>query len=162
MLALTRKADYALVAMAELARRSPSSLSAREVAERARVPLPMLTNILHRLLRHGLIRSTMGSKGGYQLAKAPADISLAEMIDATEGGFKLTPCCPGELGFNDETCELEETCPVKDPVRYVHQSLRWFLSQVTLAQIAFHTVPIVLGMPAGEAREQSRSAGSVN
>ena len=162
MLALTRKADYALVAMAELARRSPSSLSAREVAERARVPLPMLTNILHRLLRHGLIRSTMGSKGGYQLAKAPADISLAEMIDATEGGFKLTPCCRGELGFNEQTCELEETCPVKDPVRYVHQSLRWFLDQVTLAQIAFHTVPIVLGMPAGEAREQSRSAGSVN
>lgn len=161
MLALTRKADYALVAMAELARRSPSSVSAREVAHRARVPLPMLTNILHQLLRHGLVRSTMGSKGGYQLAKEPSEISLAEMIEATEGGFKLTPCCPGDLGLNDQTCELEETCPVKDPVRYVHQSLRWFLDQVTLAQIAFHTVPIVLGLPDGAVRERRRSTEPV-
>ncbi len=160
MLSLTRKADYALVAMAELARRHPASVSAREVARRVRVPLPMLTNILHQLLRHGLVASTMGSKGGYYLAKRPEEISLAEMIEATQGQFRLTTCCTDDSGLDDHMCNLEETCLVRDPVRNVHQSLRRFLSQVTLAHIAFHRAPIVLGLPGGAERERIHVTGA--
>ncbi len=160
MLSLTRKADYALVAMAELARRHPASVSAREVARQVRVPLPMLTNVLHQLLRHGLVTSTMGSKGGYQLAKSPEEISLAEMIEAAQGRFRLTTCCSSDLGLDDPRCDLEKTCPVKDPVRHVHENMRWFLSQVTLAHIAFHSVPIVLGLPGGADSGRIHAAGA--
>lgn len=160
MLSLTRKADYALVAMAELARRDPASVSAREVARSVRVPLPMLTNILHQLLRHGLVTSTMGSKGGYYLAKPAEEISLAEMIEATQGRFRFAPCCTDDPGLDEHVCNLEETCLVRDPVRNVHQSLRRFLSQVTLAHIAFYSEPIVLGLPGGAKRERVHVTGA--
>ncbi len=149
MLSLTRKTDYAIVAMADLARRGASRTSAREVAESTKVPLPVLTNILHKLLHHGLVTSTMGAKGGYCIAKPPDQINLADMIDAIEGSFKLTVCCESELAQTDDPCELEENCRVKGPVRRVHSSLRNFLRQVTLAQIAFDSVQIGMALTAG-------------
>ena len=82
--------------MAELARR-PTQTSARQLAEEVGVPLPTVTNILHELMRSGLVTSTMGSRGGYALARPAERISLAEMIDALEGPVKLTACCPTEV-----------------------------------------------------------------
>ena len=145
MLTLTRKADYALVAMAELARRFPGRASAREVAVRSHVPLPMLHNILKQLLHEGLVTSTMGPAGGYSLARAPEQISLADMIDAMEGRFKLTLCCSTDCE-TDAGCELEPDCQIKGSVRKVHAGMRHFMSGFSLAQIAFDDVPVPLGL----------------
>ena len=147
MLSLTRKADYAIVALADLACRGIERTSARELAESTRVPLPVLTNILHQLLHGGLVSSTMGSKGGYRLARPAPQITLAEMIDAIEGRFKLAACCGGEPAPEEYSCGLQDGCQIKEPVRRVHGSLRQFLDQVTLAQIAENTVPVDLGLP---------------
>lgn len=148
MLSLTRKADYAIVALSDLARGSAARSSARAIAERTKVPLPVLTNVLHQLLRHGLVTSAMGAKGGYALARPAEQINLAEMIDAIEGTFKLTICCQ-ESEQTTEACELGMECQIKEPVRRVHDSLRWFLSHVTLEQIAFNNVPVGLTVRGG-------------
>lgn len=145
MLTLTRKADYALVAMAELARRFPGHASAREVAHRSHVPLPMLHNILKQLLHEGLVTSAMGPTGGYSLSRAPEQISLAEMVDAMEGRFKLALCCATDFEA-DAGCELEPDCQIKGPVRKVHAGMRHFMSGFSLAQIAFDDVPVPLGL----------------
>lgn len=116
----------------------------------------MLTNILHQLLRHGLVTSALGSKGGYCLAKPPEEISLAGLIDAIEGPFKLALCCTREEGeaFAKETqdpaaCDLLDNCQVKEPLQRVHSSLRQFLNQVSLAHIAFGDVPMGLTVTVG-------------
>lgn len=142
MLSLTRKADYAVVALADLAHRGDSIASARELAQSTQVPLPVLTNILHQLLHCGLVVSVMGSKGGYSLARRADEISLAEIIDAIEGPFKLTACC-GEAGDGEDgVCELVDDCRIKEPVRRVHERLRDFLGAVTLAYVASDTVTL--------------------
>ena len=148
MLSLTRKTDYAIVALSDIARHGATKSSARAIADRTHVPLPVLTNILHQLLHHGLVTSAMGAKGGYALARPPDRISLAEMIDAIEGSFKLTLCCSDESDSEAEPCDLEMNCQIKESVRRVHRSLRHFLNQVTLAQIAFNEVPITINAPA--------------
>lgn len=149
MLSLTRKTDYAIAAMADLARRGESRASAREIAESTKVPFPVLTNILHQLQRHGLVSSTMGAKGGYCIARPPDQINLAEMIDAIEGSFKLTVCCGSEPAVIEESCDLQENCQIKGPVQRVHSSLRSFLRQVTLAQIAFDSVEVGVTLTVG-------------
>ena len=162
MLSLTRKADYAIVAMAELARRGENLVSAREIAEATQVPLPMLTNILHQLLRGGLVRSAMGSKGGYSLARSPAQISLADLIDAIEGPFHLTICCCGEDAEPDhETCDLEDNCQVREPLMRVHASLRHFLGQVSLAHIVYDDVPVGLNISIGGTTRQHQPAAAI-
>jgi Rrf2 family protein len=151
LLSLTRKSDYALVALSYLAHRAEARCSAREISEQVKVPLPVLTNILHQLLQHGIVSSTMGAKGGYLLAKKPELISLTDIVDAIEGPFRLSVCCGDEEGHDDHRCDLELSCRIKAPVRKVHQSLRQYLSRVTLFQIAFDHVPVALGFegPAG-------------
>ena len=147
MLSLTRKADYAFVAMAELAQRSPERVSAREIAAAIGVSLPMLTNVLHQLHQFGLVIATKGSKGGYRLAKVPEDISLADMIDAMQGPFKLVTCCTSESGEGEPECELEDFCRIKEPVRRVHRGLREYLSRVSLANLAFGSQLVTCGLP---------------
>ena len=73
MLRLSKKADYALIAMKHLALRGDrGSSSAREIAEQYDIPIELMAKVLQRLVRRGLLASQQGTRGGYQLAR-PAD-----------------------------------------------------------------------------------------
>ena len=135
MLSLTRKTEYALVAMTHLARHSPSMVSARDISKRFRLPLPVLTNILNHLTREGLISSTRGAKGGYSLTKESEEISLADLIDTVEGTFKLTACCAPPSAKSKPKCNLRDLCPVSSSMREVNSMIRQLLSEITLDQI---------------------------
>jgi len=154
VLTLTRKVDYALVAMAHLARGDASKASAREISESNGVPLPMLTNILHELLHCGLITSSLGSKGGYQLAKHPEEISISDLINAVEGPFRLTACCADETESNwsDAPCDLAADCRIKGSVRMVHERMLDFLDRITLAHITNGHLPTQLSVSCGAPR----------
>lgn len=136
MLLLTRKTDYALLALASLANLEPSGTSARDLAEKLHLPLPVLRNILKQLASRGVLKSTRGTKGGYRLAKPPSEISLAELVEVIEGPLRLTRCCPTPENEAESECKLEETCIIQMNVRKVHARLMEFLDQVKLAEIA--------------------------
>ncbi len=133
---LTRKTDYALVALAGLSRAGVTRASARDLARDFHLPLPLLRNILKVLASHGLLVSTRGPNGGYQLARAPRGITLAEIVEAMEGPMELVPCCHPTSTPQDEGCRLEDSCHIKGQVRTVHGRLLRFLEEVTLDQIA--------------------------
>ena len=83
MLRLSKKADYALMAMKHLALRTDAgSVSAREIAEQYDIPVELMAKVLQRLARHGLLVSQQGTRGGYLLARAAALISVADVIAA--------------------------------------------------------------------------------
>ncbi len=145
MLTLTRKTDYALVAMSELAHSAPAQLSARKIAELSGLPLPILSGVLHQLHAHGLIVSVRGSQGGYTLIRSPDEITLADMIEAIEGGTRLAICCPDGTESVNEECDLASSCRVKEPIRRVNESFQHFLSQVSLAHVAFDKVSLDVG-----------------
>ena len=137
---LTRKTDYALVALAGLARQGDASASARDLAEQLHLPLPVLRNILKVLTSHGLLVSTRGPSGGYRLARPPARITLAQIIEIIEGPVQLVTCCPTTPGEVETRCQLEDSCLIKGNVRKVHESLMEFLNEVTLDQLATDVV----------------------
>ena len=72
MLRLSKKADYALMAMQHLARRTSAapSTSAREIAEQYDIPIELMAKVLQRLVRTGLLVSTQGTRGGYTLSRS--------------------------------------------------------------------------------------------
>ncbi len=144
MLSLTRKADYALVAMADLARQSPSTVSARDMAGRLRMPLPALQHILTRLMHRGLVVSTRGAQGGYRLNRRPDQITIAELIEVIEGPIRLTPCCTEASHVRVRECHMEDVCPIREPVRKVHGIVRRCLDKVTLDHLAWDRVPLRL------------------
>ncbi|MBI5764888.1 MAG: Rrf2 family transcriptional regulator [Planctomycetes bacterium] len=137
MFTLTKKTDYALIALTHLARQDAGRIStSREIVERYNVPSALLVNVLKALCQHELVRSTRGMKGGYALAVPADEITLSAIIRATEGPVRFVQCA-GEAEHGSSPCDLICSCPVMQPVKKIHQRLVDFLNQVTLAQIAF-------------------------
>src|ERR1700704_2801370 len=99
MLRLSKKADYALIAMKHLALRGDrGSSSAREIASLYDIPIELLAKVLQRLVRGGLLASQQGTRGGYQLARVPALISVADVIQAIDGPVAVTACSSSDDG----------------------------------------------------------------
>ncbi|MEX1015892.1 MAG: Rrf2 family transcriptional regulator [Phycisphaeraceae bacterium] len=97
MLSLTRKADYALVATVYLARRRAAAegpVSAREIAEQFDLPLALLMNVLKQLAGAGLLRSTRGVTGGYELAVEAEAVSVLDVVEAVAEGEADAPDAP--------------------------------------------------------------------
>ena len=135
MLALTKKTDYALIAMAVMSNRQADVISAREIAAMTKVPQAILTNILKMLSTAGLVTSVRGANGGYALARPVANISLRELITAIEGPIQFVQCALEPAESRRSPCELESSCPVRSPALRVHDRLDSFLANVSLEEI---------------------------
>ena len=135
MLGLTRKTDYALIALTHMVRAGDCVSSAREMATCYRMPLPLLMNVLKALTHSGLVRSSRGPKGGYTLAGNAEDITLSQLIDAIEGQPALVQCAR-DHDEPEQGCDLVDVCPIRSPVHKVHNRLQRFLHEITLADIA--------------------------
>lgn len=79
MLRLSKKADYALISLGYLAEHTEHVVSAREIAERCQLPLPLLMNILKVLHQAKVLRSVRGASGGYQIAMDLSGLSLLKL-----------------------------------------------------------------------------------
>ena len=132
MLRLSKKADYALIAMKHLALSEDRvSSSAREIAELYGIPVELMAKVLQRLVRRGLLSSHQGTRGGYQLARVPAQISVADVIQAIDGPVTVTACLT-----EDGQCEQFEKCNVRDPLWRVRERILAALGECTIAELA--------------------------
>ena len=83
---ITARVDYAILAVFELALNAAAShLQAKEIADRQKIPLRFLEQILTQLKKAGLVHSIRGASGGYRLARAAERISLRDVMEAVEG-----------------------------------------------------------------------------
>src|SRR3954463_5420827 len=137
MLRLSKKADYALIAMKHLALRGDGSSSAREIASLYDIPIELLAKILQRLVRRGLLASQQGTRGGYQLARAPIQISVADVIQAIDGPVTVTACSTDE-----GTCDQFAKCNVRDPLWRVRERILSALGECTIAELASDAPPV--------------------
>lgn len=145
LLALTRKTDYALVALSELARHAPDTVCARKLSDLTSIPLPVLSTVLNQLVHHNLVVSIRGVQGGYRLARSADSINLVDVVHAIDGVPRLTQCCSGENEHHGEDpCKLEPKCRINGPMQRVHRGLQEFMSRIVLAHIAFDMVPVNL------------------
>ncbi len=138
MLRLSKKADYALMAMKHMALRDDrGSSSAREIASQYNIPIELLAKVLQRLVRRGLLASQQGTRGGYQLARVPGQISVADVIQAIDGPVSVTACS----STDDGSCEQFAKCNVRDPLWRVRERILSALGECTIAELAAEAPP---------------------
>jgi Rrf2 family protein len=139
MLRLSKKADYALIAMKHLAQKHrATSTSAREIAEQYDIPIELMAKVLQRLVRNRLLVSTQGTRGGYMLGRASSSISVADVIEAIDGPFTVTAC-----STDKHDCEQYSKCSVRDPLWQIRERIAATLGTVTLADMANEPDPVV-------------------
>ena len=131
MLKLTKKADYALMAMKHLAESGGhGALSAKDVADAYGIPPEALAKILQKLAKAGLLHSQHGINGGYVLARAAHTISAFEVIQAIDGPLFITSCVTvrGE-------CDQSDRCNIREPLRKVNDSIEAVLRRIKISHM---------------------------
>ena len=131
MLKLTKKADYALMAMKHLAEHSVgTSRSAKDVADAFGIPPEALAKILQKLAKAGLLQSQHGINGGYMLARPASTISAFEVIQAIDGPLFITSCVTtrGE-------CDQTDRCNIREPLRKVNESIEGVLKRIKISHM---------------------------
>ena len=130
---LSHLADYAVVLMTAAARRPAGArLSATELSAETGVPLPTAQKLMGQLAGCGLLSSMRGAGGGFTLAKAAQEISLADIVEAVEGPIALTMCSDSA----NHECILDAHCRVKPHMGVVGNAVRGALGAVTLQQLS--------------------------
>ena len=134
---VSAKVDYAVRAAIELAAAEPGRpIKGDRIAQAQGVPLKFLENILTELRHAGLVRSQRGAEGGYWLARAPEEISVADVIRAVEGPIaNVRGVGPHEVEYAGSAERL------RDVWIAVRASLRSVLERVTLADLARGELP---------------------
>ena len=149
MLRLSKKADYALIAMKHLAMRpDTASASAREIAEQYDIPVELMAKVLQRLARRGLLASHQGTRGGYRLGRAPVAISVADVIQAIDGPLTVTAC-----STEAENCDQYGKCSIRDPLWRIKDRILAALATCSLQEVATDPPPEEVSSPVSFARK---------
>jgi Rrf2 family protein len=125
-----KQALRALIHLASREGRGPIQI--REIAQSEGIPHPFLAKILHSLRNRGLVRSTKGPGGGYELSR-PADmIKVGEVMEAIDGVLDLSNVCI--LGL--DRCDDEARCALHEPWKAFRQRFAETISQLSLKEAA--------------------------
>mgnify|MGYP000523533470 FL=1 len=142
---LSQKTRYTIRALQHLAdhyREGPIRLDA--IAEAQNIPRKFLTVILSEMGREGLVVSTRGRDGGYELALPPVDIRYGDIIRLTRGSLALVPCASRNAHEHCQNCLPEAECRLRGLMLTLRDEMAAMLDQMSLAD------PITLEPPFAE------------
>lgn len=131
MLRLAKLTDYATLLLTEMAGDAARQRSATDLATATRLPPTTVSKLLKQLGRAGIVGSTRGAQGGFRLARAPAQISVADIVAALEGPIGITECAS-----HRSTCAVESHCGTRANWQLINRAIKSALEAVTLAQMA--------------------------
>ena len=156
------RGEYGVRLMVELARHHGSGpISLTEMADHESLPRPYLEQLVVSLRAAGLVRSTRGAHGGYELTRTPDEIRMGEVLTALEGPIAPMICAsddPAHAGI----CGRTGFCNVNHLWATVRDAISTALDSITLAQLAvprplhpFHSQPVPVAeiVPATTAKD---------
>jgi Rrf2 family protein len=131
---ITTWAEYGLICALHLAKRTGQGpITGREIAAGERLPGDYVEQILLRLRRAGLVNSVRGARGGYSLAKAPEDISVRDVIAASELTTFDLHCVSHPVGV--ERCAESQSCSIRPVWMLLQRKIDDVLESVHLADL---------------------------
>jgi Rrf2 family protein len=131
---ITTIAEYGVICALHLARRvSPGPVTGRDIAARERLPVDYVEQILLRLRRAGLVQSTRGARGGYALARPAEEISVRDVIAASELTTFDLHCVSHPV--EEERCAASHACSIRPVWVLLQQRIDDVLASVRLADL---------------------------
>lgn len=128
-LELTRRTDYAIRALLVLAREGGRQTTP-VIAAAMHIPIRFLPQVMGDLTRAGLVRSTAGRQGGYELIPSAVDIDLLSIIEAVEGDTRRRTCI-----LRGGPCKRDGVCDAHEPFGAAQEAFRATLAAASLASL---------------------------
>jgi Rrf2 family protein len=148
MLKISKKTDYALMALQHIASVQFGDVTpgrvvnTKEIAEEYNIPLELLAKVL---------QSHNGPKGGYHLARNARAITIAQILESIEGPLGITDCSHEKEG---EFCMQREHCNIRTPLLKVQDSIYQLLNNMTLQDMLGGTPLITIQSPTSQGAER--------
>ncbi len=131
---ITTWAEYGVICALNLAKRASSvPVTGRDIAAQERLPADYVEQILLRLRRAEVIKSTRGARGGYMLARPPAEISLRDVIHASELETFDVHCISHPV--EEDRCSSSHNCSIRPVWMLLQKKIDDVLESVTLADL---------------------------
>jgi Rrf2 family protein len=133
---LSRRSEYGLRALIDLVRHEgegPIALGA--LATRNRLPIKFLEQIMATLKHGGIVRTTLGTHGGYSMAAEASSVSIGRVVRLLDGALAPLGCVSLHY-YEPCSCPDEATCPLRDAMLDVRDAMYEILDSETLAQLA--------------------------
>ena len=132
MLKITRKVEYALIALRHLQTMEQGQLaSAKSMASEYGIPQELLAKILQKLSKEKIVLSVKGPTGGYKIYKDPNTVNMTKFFEILEGPVGIMDC------YFDSNCEQLNGCNIREPINRINDNIRTMFDKMTLADITF-------------------------
>lgn len=130
MLKITRKVEYALIALRHMQLKQSEELtSTKEIATRYGVPQQLLAKTLQHMARDGIIEAVQGSAGGYRIAINLDQISMKDFFERLEGPLGMMDC------YFDSDCIQMGACNIRVPIQRINDNMRNLFSQMSVQEV---------------------------
>lgn len=127
-------AEYGVICALHLARRvADGPVTGRDIARSERLPADYVEQILLRLRRRGIVRSTRGAHGGYELGRPAAEISIRDVIEASETTTFDLHCVSHPIG--EERCGSSHNCSIRPVWMLLQRKIEDVLEGVRLSDL---------------------------
>ncbi len=129
---ITRKAEYAIIILTELASHPPGTvITSKEIARRRSIPSNLVVQLLSLLKEKGWTGGTRGPTGGIELKCDPQDITLRDVIETVDGPVKITRCL-----FSETPCRDRSHCSLRGVWADAQQSMLSVLEGISIKDLA--------------------------
>jgi Rrf2 family protein len=133
---LSRRSEYGLRALVDLVRHGDDGpIALATLAQRNRLPSKFLEQIMATLKHAGIVRTKLGSHGGYAIATDPATVSIGRVIRLLDGALAPLGCVSLRY-YEPCSCVDEAVCPLRDVMIDVRDAMLEILDHETLAELA--------------------------
>ena len=132
MLKITRKAEYALIALRHLNGLKDGELATvKEISTQYGIPQELLAKALQQLARAKVIEATKGPSGGYKLVRDPHEINMTNFFEILEGPMGIMDC------YFASGCNQLSACNIRTAITRINDSIRTIFDKMTLADITY-------------------------
>ena len=129
MLKLTRKLEYALIALRHMQMKGDILSTTKEIADMYTIPQELLAKTLQQMARLKYIDAAQGPRGGYRIDKLLAKINLTQFVEEMEGPLEMVEC-----NINSDCIQMN-TCNIRMPINKINQNIRSLFNKINITDI---------------------------
>ena len=129
MLKLTRKLEYALIALRHMQDKGDTFISTKEIADMYLIPQELLAKTLQQMAKLNYIKAAQGPQGGYRVRKGLTEICMTKFIEDLEGPIGIVDC-----NINSDCIQLDN-CNIRMPVKQINSNIRAFFNEIRVGDI---------------------------
>ena len=129
MFKLSRKLEYALIALRHMQMKGDTLSTTKEIADMYMIPRELLAKTLQQMARLKYINAVQGPRGGYRIDKVLAIINLTQFVEAMEGPLEMVEC-----NINSDCIQLD-TCNIRMPINKINENIRSIFNNINITDI---------------------------